>query len=174
MVSAILILVAAVSSLLLVWTILHTGLPNIRSLEDWEKKKYEIDIKTFQILVDPAEERYLRTSLPPVQFRSFQRRRIRLAQHTLELIGTNAAMLMKLGQLAKTGPNPTLVRDADELVVAALRLRCNLLLIQPCLWIKWLFPQWSLSIPACEWRYQELQRYLTRVRQSCREPLTAA
>ena len=74
-------------------------------------------------------------------------------------------MLMKLGQLARTEGNPRLAREAEELIHGALRLRVNLSLVQPCLWLKWLFPGWTLSLPAVEMPYEELLTYLSRIRQ---------
>ena len=94
-----------VLSLYLVWTIVRPGLPQIKSLEDWEAKNHDVDPEMFRILLDPAEERYLRQSLPPHDFRVFQRKRMALALRWLDLAGENAAMLMKLGQLAKTESN---------------------------------------------------------------------
>ena len=74
-------------------------------------------------------------------------------------------MLMKLGQLAKAGANPELVREAEELVNGALRLRVNLLFVQPYLGLKWLFPGWRMQIPALTLPYEELLAYLNRLRQ---------
>ncbi len=164
MVSAIVILVLSGASLLLVWTLLHRTLPEIHSLEDWEAQKREVDVEIFRTLVDPAEERYLRNSLSSPQFRFFQRQRIGLALRILQLIGDNAAMLMRVGQLAKTGADPELARQAEELIMSALRLRAKLVLIQAYLWMKWLFPGWGLAVPGCDTRYRELLHYLSRVR----------
>jgi hypothetical protein len=165
MVSTITILLTSVLSLYLVWTIVRPGLPQIKSLEDWEAKKHAVDPELFRVVLDPAEERYLRQSLPPREFRLFQRKRITLALRWLHLVGENAAMLMKLGQLAKTGTDPELAREADDLIYGALRLRVNLLLAQPCLWLKWLSPGWASSLPAMRIPYGELLTYLGRVRQ---------
>ncbi len=165
MVSTLIILALAVSSLLLVWTILRPGLPEIASLDDWEAKKHEVDLRAFRRLLDPAEEQYLRMSLPRAEFRLFQRKRLGLALRSLELVGENAAMLMKLGQLAKVKANPALAKEADDLIHRALRLRVNFLLVQPYLWLKWLFPGWTLPVPGFEMPYEELVSYLGRVRQ---------
>jgi hypothetical protein len=165
MVSTLTILFASVLSLFLVWTILRPGLPQIKSLEDWEAKKREVDAEVFRVLLDSSEEQYLRQSLLPREFRIFQRKRMALALHWLHLVGENAAMLMKLGQLAKTAVNPELAREAEDLIHGALRLRVNLLLVQPCLWLKWLFPGSALSFPAVEIPYEELLTYLGRIRQ---------
>lgn len=165
MVSTITILLASVLSLYLVWTIFRPRLPQIKSLEDWETKNHAVDPELFRALLDPAEEDYLRQSLPPHEFRLFQRKRISLALRWLNLVGQNAAMLMKLGQLARAGSNPGLAKEAEDLIYAALRLRLNTALAEPCLWLKWWFPGWTLSLPAVEIPYGELLGYLSRIRQ---------
>jgi hypothetical protein len=165
MVSTITILFASVLSLYLVWTIVRPGLPQIKSLEDWEAKRKAVDPELFRVLLDPAEERYLRQSLSAHEFVLFQRKRIALALRWLDLVGQNAGMLMKLGQLAKTNANPRLAKEADDLVYSALRLRVNLVMAQPCLWLKWLFPGWALSLPTMEIPYEELLGYLSLIRQ---------
>jgi hypothetical protein len=165
MASTLTILAVIVLSLFLVWRILRPGLPEIRSLDDWETKKQPVDLETFRTLLAPGEEQYLRRSLSPSAFRRFQRQRVDLALRGLEQVGENAAMLMKLGQLAKATANPTLAREAEDLIHAALRLRVSLLFVEPCLWLKWLFPGWNLSVPALEMQYEELLGYLGRLRQ---------
>jgi hypothetical protein len=165
MVSTLIIVIGAVLSLFLVWEILRSGMPEIRSLDDWERKKHEVDLVALRILLAPSEERFLRESRSPVHFRCFQRARYRLALRILELVEDNAAMLIKLGHLARVGANPALAKEADELVSRALRLRVTLLFVQAYLWLKWLFPGWMLSVPALEMPYEELLGYLSRIRQ---------
>jgi hypothetical protein len=164
MVSTITILLASLLSLYLVWTVVRPGLPQIKSLEDWEAKNHAVDPEMFRLLLDPAEEKYLRQSLPASEFHHFQRKRMGLALRWLDLVGENAAMLMKLGQLAKTEANPTLATEAADLIHGALRLRVNLMLAEPCIWLKWVFPGWPLTLPAVEIPYDELLTYLTRIR----------
>ena len=165
MVSTLIIVIGAVLSLFLVWEILRSGMPEIRSLDDWERKKHEVDLVALRILLEPAEERFLRESLSPVHFRRLQRARCRVALRILELVEDNAAMLIKLGHLARVGANPALAKEADELMSRALRLRVTLLFVQAYLWLKWLFPGWMLSVPALEMPYDELLGYLSRIRQ---------
>jgi hypothetical protein len=165
MVSTLVILTLAVLSLFLVWKILFPGLPQIRTLDDWESNKHDVDLAAFKLLLEPSEEQFLSESLFPAHFRRFQRARCTLALRTLKLVGINAAMLMKLGHLARVGANPGLAKGADELVSRALRLRVNLLFVQVYLWVKWLFPGWKLSVPAFAMPYEELLGCLSRVRQ---------
>jgi hypothetical protein len=164
MVSTITILLVSVLSLYLVWTAVRPGLPQIKSLQDWEVNNHAVDPEMFRVLLDPVEEQYLRRSLPLHEFRVFQRKRVALALHCLDLVGENAAMLMKLGQLARTEANPELAQEAADLIHGALRLRVNLMLAEPCLWLKWVFPGWALSLPAVEIPYVELLTYLSRIR----------
>jgi hypothetical protein len=165
MVSTLTILFASVLSLFLVWVVLRPGLPPIKSLEDWEAKKHDVDPEVFRALLDPSQEKYLQQSLSPGEFRLYQRKRLALALRLLDLVGENTAMLMKLGQLARTESNPRLAREAEELIYGALWLRVNLSLVRPCLWLKWFFPGWALSLPAVEMPYEELLAYLNRIRQ---------
>jgi len=165
MVSTFIVLLVAALSLFLVWTILRPGPSQIRSLDDWETKKHDVDLVAFRLLLDPGEEDYLRTLFPSAEFRRLQRRRLGLALRSLNLVGKNAAMLMRLGQLAKAGANLRLAKEADDLIYGALRLRVNLMLAQPYLAVKWLFPACALSVPSFEMRYEELLSYFSRVRQ---------
>lgn len=172
MVSTITILLASVLSLYLVGKIFRPGLPQIKSLQDWEARNHRVEPELFRVLLDPAEERYLRQSLPPHEFRHFQRKRIALALRGLHLVGENASMLLNLGHLARADANPRLAQEAADLIRGALRLRVNLIMAQPCLWLKWLFPGWGLSLPAVEIRYEELLTYLARIRQQRQWDLT--
>jgi hypothetical protein len=171
MVSTILILGAAVSSLALVWSLLRSGQREIHSLRDWETRKHEIDIHILQTLLDPSQERYLRNGLSHTQFLVFQRRRTRLTLRVLRLVEENAGMLMRLGQLAKVKGEPLLTQQGDEMVAAALQLRWNLLVAKLCLYLKWFFPFLTMSMPAFEMKYQHVLDCLVRVQRDGRQAL---
>jgi hypothetical protein len=165
MVSTLTILLVSVLSLFLAWKALRPSFPQVKTLEDWEAKKHEVDPAVFRLLLDPTEEQYLRRSFPPHQFRALQRQRIALALGAIQLVGDNAGMLMKLGQMAKSEANPALTKEAEDLINTALRVRVNLLVVQPCLYLKWLLPGWTGKFPAVEIPYEELLSYLSRVQQ---------
>jgi hypothetical protein len=165
MVSTLLILTVAASALALTWSLLRTGHPEIHSGQDWEEKKHEIDVLMFRALIDCAEERYLRSSLAPNQFESFQRRRISLALRMLRLVEDNAGMLMRLGHLARMNGDPALTQKADDVIASAIQLRWNLLLAKLSLSLKWAFPFWMVSVPAFEEKYQHLLNSLAHVQQ---------
>src|SRR6266550_2912276 len=168
MVSALIILFLSSCLLLLVWSIVHTRAPEIRRLEDWEANRHDVDIASFRMLLDQDEEQHLKSALSARRFRCLQRRRLRLAWRMLQLVERNTAMLMKVGQLARSSVDPVLVHQAEDLIAAALRLRVNLLLIQAYVCMKWLFPGWTAPIPVCETRYRQLLHSVVQVRQQTR------
>jgi hypothetical protein len=82
----------------------------------------------------------------------------------------NAEMLTKLGACARTKNDPVLTREADQLIAAATQLRFNLILTKYCLWVKWAFPGWTLTLPAVEAQYHHAIQSLLRMQQSSYEP----
>jgi hypothetical protein len=72
------------------------------------------------------------------------------------MVDDNAGMAMELGRLAKMKGDPALVQRIDEMIATAFQLRLNLLLARLCLYLKWVFPSWAMSLPAFEVRYQHL------------------
>ncbi len=165
MVSTLLILVVVATALAVVWSLLHSGHHGPLTLHDWDQKKRDIDVRVFRSLVDADEERYLSISLSRDQFAAFQRRRTSLALEMLHLANENASMLMRLGPLATATNDAELASEADRLVAAATQFRLNILLARCCLWLKWIFPRWSVSVPSVEARYQHLLDSLLRIQQ---------
>jgi hypothetical protein len=172
MVSTLLVLTAAASALALAWSLLRSVPSEIKNQLDWEERKHEIDVQIFRALLDSGEETYLRSSLSRNQFQEFRRKRIRLALRMLRLVEENAGMLMRLGQLARMKGDPALTEKADELVATAMQFRLNLLLAKLSLCLKWLFPSWTVSLPAFEARYQHLLDSVARVQQRGWQALT--
>jgi hypothetical protein len=84
-----------------------------------------IDIEAFRNLVDPAEDEYLRRRLPPAQYRSVQRERLRAAAVYIQIAGRNAAVLVRLGQSAFSSSDTSTAAAARQLVESALLLRRN-------------------------------------------------
>ena len=84
-----------------------------------------IDIEAFRNLIDPAEESYLRRRLPPAHFRVVRRERLRAMAAYVQVAGSNAAMLVRMGQAALASGDPQVAGAAQQLVNDALRLRRN-------------------------------------------------
>jgi len=156
MVTTLLILAVAFLALVLAYALLRRAHAGVRDGQDWEQKKHPIDVETFRVLLDHNEEAQLRRFLPPTQFAIFQRRRTHLAFQMLHLVDENARMAMELGRLVKLKGSPALAPRADQMIAVAFELRLNLLLARLCLCLKWIFPAWTVTLPAFEVRYQHL------------------
>lgn len=156
MASTLLILVVASLALVCVYALLRSGHTGVRSGRDWDEKKHQIDVRIFRVLLDSDEEVRLRRYLSQYEFAVFQRKRIRLTLRLLHLVDENTGMLMELARRARLKGDPAVVQQADELIATAFQLRLNLLLARFCLYLKWLFPSWSVSLPAFDVRYQHL------------------
>lgn len=103
-----------------------------------------VDLEAFRNLVDPAEEEFLRLSLPAWEFRSIQRKRLRAAVDYLEGVSHNAAMLLQWGQLALTSSDPQITEAAKRLVAEAAPLRLYALIAAGKLYLKIAFPATTL------------------------------
>jgi hypothetical protein len=82
-----------------------------------------VDIRAFRNLVDPSEQEYLRSHLPPPDFKAVQRERLRAAAGYIACASHNAAVLVKMGEAARRSADPTVVEAGDKLVDSAIRLR---------------------------------------------------
>ena len=156
MVSTLIILGVALLALVFAYSLLHGGHGELHHEDERAEKNHDIDVEIFRVLVDRKEEAQLRSCLSGNQFAKFQRRRIRLALGMIRLVDENAGKLMGLGQLAKMKGDAALAQKVDDLIAIAFQLRLNLLLARFCLYLKWLFPSWPVSLPAFEVGYQQL------------------
>ena len=172
MASTLIVLAVAAAALGLAWSLLRKGHFDLRTGQDWEEKKHDIDVQIVRALFDHNEERYLRRALTPRQFRVFYRRRIRLALRMLRLVEENARMLIIMGQLARLKRDAQLTRQADELIATAIQFRWNLFLARPCLYVQWLMPFWGLPSAAWGARYRHLLDSLAGVQECGCQPLT--
>jgi hypothetical protein len=84
-----------------------------------------IDVEAFRILVDPAEDDYLRRRLSAAEFRLIQRKRLRATAAYVQVAGRNAAVLIRLGQGALTARDTDTAEAARRLLDNALLLRRN-------------------------------------------------
>lgn len=84
-----------------------------------------IDIAAFRNLTNPAEDDYLRRRLPAAQFRAVRRERLRAMAAYVQVIGHNAAALVRVGEAALASGDARLIEAAQLLVNDALLLRRN-------------------------------------------------
>jgi len=84
-----------------------------------------IDVEAFRNLVDPAEDDYLRRRLSTSEFRVVRRERLRAMAAYVQTAGSNAAVLVRMGQAALTAGDAPTAEAARRLVDNALLLRRN-------------------------------------------------
>lgn len=95
----------------------------VRQIEDVSAAVRPVDLAAFRNLMDPREEEYLRALLPPRSFRRVHRLRMAAAADYVRGAASNAAVLIRLGEAARSSPDPQIAEAAGKLVNDALRLR---------------------------------------------------
>jgi hypothetical protein len=82
-----------------------------------------VDLDAFRNLIDPDEEEFLRSNLPPAEFRPIRRQRLRAAVDYVAGVSQNAAVLLQLGLAARLSADPRVADAGRQLVDDAVRLR---------------------------------------------------
>jgi len=95
----------------------------ISNLDDLAGRTQAVDLRAFRNLVDPAETLFLKRTLTPADFRRVHRERLRAEAEYVQRIAHNAAVLLRLGQAARTNPNPEIANAAASIVESALFVR---------------------------------------------------
>ena len=140
-----------------------------RSPAELANQMRPVDIEAFSNLIDPDEEQFLRSSLPPSLFRSVRRERLIAATEYVGAVSHNAAVLVRIGESARHHADPGTVQAGHELANSGVRLRLHCSLVLFRLWTAIVVPGARLSsVPLVE-RYQQasaLARQLNRLRGS--------
>lgn len=84
-----------------------------------------VDIDAFRNLADPRESQYLRIHLSASDFRRVQRLRLRALAAYVRVVGQNAVVLIRIGQLALHSESSEMVEAARKLINEALLSRRN-------------------------------------------------
>jgi hypothetical protein len=95
----------------------------IANLDDLSGRTQPVDLQAFRNLIDPAETVFLRKHLPPSDFHAVQRERTQAAVEYVQRIAQNAAVLLRLGQAARTHADPEVARAAQSIIERALVVR---------------------------------------------------
>lgn len=104
-----------------------------------------MDVRAFRNLVDDNEREYLRLNLPPSDFRSVQRERMKAAAEYVRCAAHNAGILIRLGEAAKHSPDPALAATAERLQESAVQFRLHAVVVMPRLYVSMLVPSISWS-----------------------------
>ncbi|HEX4774225.1 MAG TPA: hypothetical protein VH234_01790 [Candidatus Saccharimonadales bacterium] len=156
MVSTLLIVAIAALALGLGYSLLRNAHLAACAEQDALRDPSEIDVEIFRVLLDRDQELQLHQYLTTSQFDTFERRRVRIALRMLRLVDDNTGMLMQRARLAKIKNDSEVAVEMDRIIGSALQLRLSLILARCCLYLKWLFPSWTLFLPAFDVRYQHL------------------
>lgn len=115
-----------------------------------------IDVEAFRNLIDPSEDEYLRSRLPAAQFRMVRRERLRAMGAYVQVIGQNAAVLVRIGEAALATGNAPLADAAHQLVNDALLLRRNAAIALVRIYLALAWPNSGLAAIRVMDRYERL------------------
>jgi hypothetical protein len=135
------VVLASISSLLIVWWAVRGNIQPVHDIEDVRKLLKPIDLQSFQNLVDPAEDMFLRRRLTGRAFRTVQRARRVAAAEYLWRLAQNAGILVGAGQHARTAANAQVASAGRNLASIAVLTRVLALLALARLSIAIAFPQ---------------------------------
>ena len=128
----------------LIWKLALSPGVRISTLQEWESRRFYVNIRSLELLLDSGEEAYLKRSLPPELFRQIQRKRILLARRFVERVGKNAVMLLQLAE--KKGSSTETHAAARDFTNIALRVRLNAIIAGWSLCVRWIFPAAEIHI----------------------------
>lgn len=128
----------------------------IKNVHDLRGQTRPVDIESFRNLIDPSEEDFLRSNLTANDFRTVQRERLRAALEYVYCASHNASVLVRLGEAARTNPDPKVAIAAEQLVQRAIRLRLYALVTIPKLYVAIALPSTHLSPSRMVESYQQL------------------
>lgn len=147
---AVLLVAIALGAMFLLWRATRARAVQVAGLDDLEGKTQPVDLAAFRNLTDPAEEAFLRENLDAIDFRRVQRARMRAALEYVRRANDNAAVLLRLGELARSHAEADVARAGAELVDNAVRLRLYALLAQAVLLLR-------IALPGVEWSPRGIQ-----------------
>jgi hypothetical protein len=127
-----------------------------RWLKDPAAHLISVDLDAFRNLIDPQEEEFLRTHLPPSDFRRIQRQRMLAATEYVSAVAQNAAVLLRVAHLARLEGNPTIVISAERLTNTALGLRLQAWRSLGVLYFAILLPGRHVSLGRVAERYEQV------------------
>jgi hypothetical protein len=122
---AIFIVIAAVLALFLILRVAVSRRLQLSQGETLVRQLQTVDVEAFRNLVNPSDDEYLRLRLSAAQFRVVRRARLRAMSAYVKDAGKNAALLVRIGQIALSSHDPRTEIAAQELVNSALMLRRN-------------------------------------------------
>ena len=122
---AIVLVVAAVLSLVVIFRISYSRTLQVSRDSSFAGQIQPIDVEAFRNLVDPSEDEYLRRRLSGADFRAVRRERLLAMAAYVRIASRNAALLVRMGETALSAGDTHTADAARQLVDNALLLRRN-------------------------------------------------
>lgn len=139
------------------------GGARITNLAELERHADPVDLRLLANLVDPAQERFLKSRLSRRQFFQFKVMRFRASNRYIACISHNAALLRSLGRSAARSPALEIAVAGRELAEAALRVRLYALLARLALAVQIVFPSPFKSLTLLMRDYGTIRSRVTRL-----------
>ncbi len=95
----------------------------LRGVDDIPSYTRPVHMPALLNLLDESQQQFLRERLPGDEFNALQRKRIRALIKYIDRIAGNAAVLQRVGDLARQSADPRVVSAAEELATLALQTR---------------------------------------------------
>jgi hypothetical protein len=153
---AIVLVIAAALALMFILGVAASRSLQISSSASLAGQIQPIDVEAFRVLVDPAEDDYLRRRLSAAEFRVVRRERLRAMAAYIRIAGRNAAVLVRMGQGALTIGDADTAEAARRLVDNALLLRRNAAFALLRIYIALAWPNSGLAAVAVLHGYEQL------------------
>jgi hypothetical protein len=163
MITIIVIAVAAALALLFLLKFVRSQESPIRNLDELVAQSEPVDLRAFRNLIDPQEESYLRANLSVPEFRGIQRARMRAALEYVRRTSHNAALLVRVGRMARNSPDPNTVRAAEQLANSAMELRIHSMLAVAYFRVRIVVPTVALGSSSFVDRYERLRDAMARL-----------
>lgn len=143
---------------------------SIKDLSELAGRTQPVDLAAFRNLIDPQEEKYLRSALPARLFRKVQRERMRAALGYVGAVAQNAAIVLRLGESVQNDPREEVAKVGRALSEQALRLRILAAMAAIKISVRVLVPDLQLSPEVVMEAYSRLSG---EVLQLCRHQMPA-
>jgi hypothetical protein len=153
---AIFLIIAAAIALVTILSVAVRRSLQVRNSANLTAAIRPIDVEAFRNLINPAEDDYLRRRLPRAQFRVVRRERLRAMAAYVRVVGSNAAVLVRVGEAALATGDSQLAGAALQLVNDALLLRRNTMMALLRIYLALAWPNSEFAAVRVVDRYERL------------------
>lgn len=158
MMSTILIILSALLAVLFLLRHAKGAASRIKSPEDLRAQLRAVDIDAFRNLTDRREDEFLRTHLSGSVYRKIQRQRLRATLAYVSCVANNAAVLIRMGEQARTSSDASVVEAGMTLVNNALRLRLQTFSVKANLYLQIVYPGMRTPSGKLVIQYEQMAR----------------